>query len=239
MEPSPPATHGFGDTSWAEFWAHLRGRLLYLQIEGTTYLSSCDLVTLLHQAAPVLHFTPAHVTQQFGTINPNRAIAIERAYILAFFDLQLRHHDTHPGVLILDYPPVRPRSVASSSRRAWATRPAASRPIGPAAPRALAQFWLIHPRPGPFTGGRAPPVPAGHERWRTEVNGGAQYSKACEGASLPWVQIRPSRPERTPADHSNRPSQRASSWVDGWSAVRWTSRSLGPLWDHSMVIAVK
>jgi hypothetical protein len=23
------------------------------------------------------------------------------------------------------------------------------------------------------------------------VNGGAQYSKACEGASLPWVQIPP------------------------------------------------
>ena len=31
-------------------------------------------------------------------------------------------------------------------------------------------------------------------RWRTPVNGGAQYSKACEGASLPWVQIPPPPP---------------------------------------------
>src|SRR5262249_40744568 len=28
----------------------------------------------------------------------------------------------------------------------------------------------------------------------TVVNGGAQYSKACEGASLPWVQIPPPPP---------------------------------------------
>ena len=55
-------------------------------------------------------------------------------------------------------------------------------------------LWLIHPRPEPFTGGRGQPVLAGHERWRTVVNGGAQYSKACEGASLPWVQIPPPLP---------------------------------------------
>src|SRR5215468_3043088 len=55
-------------------------------------------------------------------------------------------------------------------------------------------LWLIHPRPGTFTGGRGPRVRAGHEHWRTVVNGGAQYSKACEGASLPWVQIPPPPP---------------------------------------------
>jgi hypothetical protein len=32
------------------------------------------------------------------------------------------------------------------------------------------------------------------ERWRTVVNSGAQYSKACEGASLPWDQIPPPPP---------------------------------------------
>ncbi len=53
---------------------------------------------------------------------------------------------------------------------------------------------LIHPRPGPFTGDRGHPVRPGHERWRPVVNGGAQYSKACEGASLPWVQIPPPPP---------------------------------------------
>ena len=55
-------------------------------------------------------------------------------------------------------------------------------------------LWLIHSRPGPFTDGRGPPVRAGHERWRTVVNAGAQHSKACEGASLPWVQIPPPPP---------------------------------------------
>jgi hypothetical protein len=53
---------------------------------------------------------------------------------------------------------------------------------------------LIHPRPGPFTGDRGHPVRAGHERWRPVVNGSAQYSKACEGATLPWVQIPPPPP---------------------------------------------
>ena len=35
---------------------------------------------------------------------------------------------------------------------------------------------------------------AGHGRWRPVVNGGAQSSKACEGATLPWVQIPPPPP---------------------------------------------
>ena len=45
----------------------------------------------------------------------------------------------------------------------------------------------VHRRPRPL-------VRAGHGRWRTVVNAGAQYSKACEGASLPWVQIPPPPP---------------------------------------------
>ena len=97
----------------------------------------------------------------------------------------------HPGLS----PPSRPRPVASCKHTAWFTRPAASRPIGPAAPPGpWLSLWLIHPSPGPFTGGRGPPVRAGHERWWPVVNGGAQYSKACEGASLPWVQIPPPPP---------------------------------------------
>src|SRR5215813_8221510 len=55
-------------------------------------------------------------------------------------------------------------------------------------------FGLIHLRPPPFTSVRGPPVRAGHGRRRTVVNSGAQYSKACEGASLPWVQIPPPPP---------------------------------------------
>jgi hypothetical protein len=65
---------------------------------------------------------------------------------------------------------------------------------GPAALGSGLSFGLIHSRPQTFTGDRGHPVRAGHEHRRTVVNGGAQYSKACEGASLPWVQIPPPPP---------------------------------------------
>ena len=53
---------------------------------------------------------------------------------------------------------------------------------------------LIHPRPRAFTSGRRLHVRAGRERSRPVADGGAQYSKACEGATPPWVQIPPPPP---------------------------------------------
>src|SRR5215471_11913385 len=53
---------------------------------------------------------------------------------------------------------------------------------------------LIHCRSRWFTGGHRSAVRAGQEYWRTVVNGGEQYSKACEGATPPWVQIPPPPP---------------------------------------------
>jgi hypothetical protein len=53
---------------------------------------------------------------------------------------------------------------------------------------------LIHPRPRPFTSGHGPLVHAGQGRSRPVVNSGAQSSKACEGATPPWVQIPPPPP---------------------------------------------
>jgi hypothetical protein len=58
-------------------------------------------------------------------------------------------------------------------------------------PRPGLSFGLIHPRPGAFTSGRGPPVRAGQERSRPVVDARAQSSKACEGATSPWVQIPP------------------------------------------------
>jgi hypothetical protein len=60
----------------------------------------------------------------------------------------------------------------------------------PADQRLWLSLCLIHPRPRPFNSGHGPLVRAGQGRWWPVVNGGAQYSKACEGATLPWVQIR-------------------------------------------------
>jgi hypothetical protein len=50
-------------------------------------------------------------------------------------------------------------------------------------------FGLIHPRPGPFTGERQPSVRPGQVHSRPVVDGIAQSSKACEGATLRWAQI--------------------------------------------------
>ena len=72
---------------------------------------------------------------------------------------------------------------------------------GPAHPRrqrgtepAWAQFWS-HSLPFMTVRRRARAIclcwPG---RWRTVVNAGAQYSKACEGATPPWVQIPPPPP---------------------------------------------
>ena len=55
-------------------------------------------------------------------------------------------------------------------------------------------FCLIHPRPGPFTGVHGLPLCPGHVRSETVVNGAAQSSKACDGATHPWVQIPPPPP---------------------------------------------
>ena len=45
-------------------------------------------------------------------------------------------------------------------------------------------FGLIHPRPGPFTGGHPDRVRAGRGRWRTPVNADQHCWKACWGQPL-------------------------------------------------------
>src|SRR5215472_17921388 len=82
-------------------------------------------------------------------------------------------------------------------------------------------FGLIHARPELFAGDREPPSCPGPGHSRLVVDGPAQSSKACEGASPPWVQIPPppltrgrghvrrarsgnsmSRPGRSTCDHA-------------------------------------
>jgi len=73
------------------FWTHLRGRRLNLATRGAAHISLCDLEVLLPQAAPLFGWTPAQLTDQIGTLAPQRATAVQRAYPTAFFDLTLRH----------------------------------------------------------------------------------------------------------------------------------------------------
>ncbi len=55
-------------------------------------------------------------------------------------------------------------------------------------------FGLIHLCPGLFTGDRGAACPTWSGRSRMMANAGAQSSKACEGATPPWVQIPPPPP---------------------------------------------
>ena len=83
-------------------------------------------------------------------------------------------------------------------------------------------FGLIHPCPGPFTGVRGSLVRAGQGRSWTVVNTGAQYSKACEGATLPWVQIPPPPPLNCKnTDLGSRPAGASCSR----GLIYWSGRS--------------
>jgi predicted dienelactone hydrolase len=81
------------DPSWATFWAHLRGWKLDLKLLGAHHSSFSDGEFLLPQAASALGIPASVVTQSIGTLEPDRAATIERAYLSAFFDQHLRHQE--------------------------------------------------------------------------------------------------------------------------------------------------
>jgi dienelactone hydrolase len=82
------------DPSLAGFWSHLRGWRLFLTVRNAQHYSYTDLEQFLGQllSARIVprQLTRARVSEVIGTIRPTRAVAAERAYIAAFFDLQLR-----------------------------------------------------------------------------------------------------------------------------------------------------
>ncbi|MEV4642639.1 hydrolase [Actinoplanes sp. NPDC049548] len=88
------------DPTWAQFWANLRGWRLNLRLVNSAHNSFTDIQVLLPQIAGVLNFPPDVVQQLIGTIDPQRSIINQRAYVTAFFDLHLRHQDRH----LLDHP---------------------------------------------------------------------------------------------------------------------------------------
>jgi dienelactone hydrolase len=82
------------DPTLAGFWSHLRGWRRFLTMKSAQHYSYTDLEQFLAQllSARILprQLTRARVAGVIGTIQPARAVAAERAYIGAFFDLQLR-----------------------------------------------------------------------------------------------------------------------------------------------------
>jgi dienelactone hydrolase len=80
-----------GDASWASLWSRLRGWRLHLKLAGSGPASFTDDEALVSQGGSAIGLTPAAIEDLIGTIDPDRAVAAERAYLCAFFDLHLRH----------------------------------------------------------------------------------------------------------------------------------------------------
>ncbi|GGU99106.1 lipase [Streptomyces filipinensis] len=79
------------DGSWRTLWSHLKGHRVDIQLHGAAHVSFVDDEAMAPQEASLLRLTPAQLQQVYGTIDPNRAIEIQRVYLAAFFDKELRH----------------------------------------------------------------------------------------------------------------------------------------------------
>jgi hypothetical protein len=68
------------DPTWTAYWANLRGWRRELHVEGTGHADFSDFGVLLDQFG-----VDRHLYDFFGTIEPTRALAIQQAYVGAFF----------------------------------------------------------------------------------------------------------------------------------------------------------
>jgi hypothetical protein len=75
-----------------EFWSYcLHGWRLNVHADGATHYSYIDDQWLLPQLARITGMSDEELAGWVGTLDPARAVRIQRAYPLAFFDLHLRH----------------------------------------------------------------------------------------------------------------------------------------------------
>ena len=75
----------------AQFWSHLTGWRLNLQADGAAHNAYNDYQFLLPQIAAAIGASDEDLRTWIGTLDPRRAVRIQQAYPLAFFDLHLRH----------------------------------------------------------------------------------------------------------------------------------------------------
>jgi predicted dienelactone hydrolase len=90
------ADHPKTEENLTELWPHLTAWSRWLRLREAGHLSFTDFETF----APELGVPPGAGSAQFGTISPDRAVTVERAYLLAFFTQQLGHRHQR----ILDRP---------------------------------------------------------------------------------------------------------------------------------------
>ncbi|WP_324789941.1 hydrolase [Streptomyces sp. H51] len=79
------------DKSWRTLWSHLKGYRVDIKLKGAAHLTFSDYEYLVPQWAGLLGISQTQIQQQYGTIDPNRAVKIQRVYLAAFFDQQLRN----------------------------------------------------------------------------------------------------------------------------------------------------
>jgi hypothetical protein len=76
--------------SVAQFWSHLRGWRLNVRADGAVHPSYTDLQVLMPQVAKAVGMSDEDLRSWIGTLDPTRAVRVQQAYPLAFFDLHLR-----------------------------------------------------------------------------------------------------------------------------------------------------
>ncbi|MEU1948836.1 alpha/beta hydrolase family protein [Streptomyces sp. NPDC059474] len=79
--------------SWGALWEHSSGPRLDLTLLGSAHAAYTDATSMLPPIAARLGLPEKVVTDAIGTVAPQRAVAVQRAYIPAFFDRALRHRD--------------------------------------------------------------------------------------------------------------------------------------------------
>jgi len=88
------------EPSVAEFWSHLTGWRRNIQADGAVHSSYGDVQVLMPQLARAIGMSDEDLQGWIGTLDPSRAVRIQQAYPLAFFDLHLRGRRGH----LLDRP---------------------------------------------------------------------------------------------------------------------------------------
>ncbi|WP_246843503.1 lipase [Allokutzneria sp. NRRL B-24872] len=78
------------DRSWPQFWANQRGWKRDLLLGRSGHIGFTDYQVVLRRLA----LPEEQVKKLVGTVDANRSIAAQRAYVAGFFDLHLRHRDT-------------------------------------------------------------------------------------------------------------------------------------------------
>jgi len=83
------------EPSVEEFWTLLRGWRLNVQADGGRHGAYCDHQWLVPQLATITGMSDDELAGWIGTLDPARAVGIQQAYPLAFFDRHLRHRRGH------------------------------------------------------------------------------------------------------------------------------------------------